>query len=874
MSWKKYDANANGHLCFIFRLCYDHDMNRHDQEHLRREAGVQVHHPLHRLRAMPMLAGAMAILAGLISLSAWAFDFSSFFPAWVSMKSATAFSFILSGAALILSCPPAGRKHRRPAVLLALLVGLIAGLALAEYLFSWPPALCRWLTSDQPDAVCMAPDAAFCFILLAAGVIIVDTRKSMDRFWAVASLGFLVAAGGLTALFSHLSQATSTFGFWGLTTMMAIPAAVLFVLLGLAIIICAWPDDLTFRSITGRYTLKFALWGGMVLISLCWGLFQQNDAMLEQATVAARANINKDISFRKWATSHGGVYVKPTASTPPNPYLKVPERDVVTTTGVALTLMNPAYMLREMQSNFGDEYGTKSQITSLKPINPNNAPDPWQVKALTAFEHGRKELTEITRLDNRPYMRMMLPLFVEEGCLKCHAQQGYKLGDIRGGVSTAINMTPFLDRSLAAGATITLSHAGIWLIGVTALFLFYRREYFLDEKNRETEEEKQLLEGKLRQAQKMEAIGTLAGGIAHDFNNILSVIFGYNELAMLENDPVKRKNHLKELQKGAIRARDLVAQILAFSRKAEQQKQPLQISLIVKETLKMLRASIPATIEIKQDIAANGLVLADPTQIHQVIMNLCTNAYQAMRETGGTLAVSLKEVAIGKDDYGYANLVPGRYLKLAVSDTGPGIPPELLEKIFEPYFTTKKAGEGTGLGLAVVHGIVKSHHGHITVYSEFGKGANFHVYLPLTEAAPFEQIPRQAEPGAVGHGESIMLVDDEVQIREVVTRMLTGSGYRVTAFADGPAALAEFRKNPDGFDLLITDMTMPQMTGADLAREIMAASPGTPVILCTGQSELINREQALAMGINDYLSKPVPRDVLLAAVGKALAGPG
>ncbi|MHB1014327.1 MAG: two-component system sensor histidine kinase NtrB, partial [Desulfurivibrionaceae bacterium] len=231
-------------------------------------------------------------------------------------------------------------------------------------------------------------------------------------------------------------------------------------------------------------------------------------------------------------------------------------------------------------------------------------------------------------------------------------------------------------------------------------------------------EEKLKLESQLRQAQKMEAIGTLAGGIAHDFNNILSIIFGYNELAMEEKDPEKRRHHLQELEKGAERARELIKQILAFSRKAEQQQQPLQVSLIIKEALKMLRASIPTSIEIRQDIASNGLVLADPTQIHQVIMNLCTNAYHAMRETGGTLAVSLTEIAIHAGEYGYADLAPGNYLRLEVSDTGCGIEPKMLEKIFEPYFTTKKPGEGTGLGLAVVHGIVKSHHGHITVYSE------------------------------------------------------------------------------------------------------------------------------------------------------------
>jgi len=384
------------------------------------------------------------------------------------------------------------------------------------------------------------------------------------------------------------------------------------------------------------------------------------------------------------------------------------------------------------------------------------------------------------------------------------------------------------------------------------------------------EEEKLKLESQLRQAQKMEAIGTLAGGIAHDFNNILSIIFGYNGLAMAEKNPEKRRHYLEELQKGAERARGLVTQILAFSRKAEQQKHPLQVSLIIKETLKMLRASIPATIDIRQDITSTAMVLADPTQIHQVIMNLCTNAYHAMRETGGTLAVSLKEVKIGAEEYGYADLAPGNYLKLEVSDTGCGIDPKIQEKIFEPYFTTKKPGEGTGLGLAMVHGIVKSHHGHITVYSETGKGTSFHVYLPLTEEKVAELPAKENIADPAGKGERILFVDDEAQICAFADILFSGHGYQVTTFANGVQALEEFRNHPDQYDIVITDMTMPHMTGAELAQTILGMRPDIPVILCTGQSELINRKKALALGVCVYLNKPVLQHDFLSAVRKAL----
>ena len=385
------------------------------------------------------------------------------------------------------------------------------------------------------------------------------------------------------------------------------------------------------------------------------------------------------------------------------------------------------------------------------------------------------------------------------------------------------------------------------------------------------EEEQAELEARLLQSQKMEAIGTLAGGIAHDFNNILSVIFGYTELAMMEEDPRERGQDLEQIKLGAERAKELVKQILAFSRRqGEQERQPLQVSLIVKEALKMLRSSIPTTIEIRQEIAAPGTVLADPTQIHQIIMNLCTNAYHAMREKGGILAVVLGEMEIRDIDEGYGELPPGRYLKLEVSDTGSGIRPEILDKIFEPYFTTKKTGEGTGLGLAVVHGIVKSHHGYITVYSEAGRGTTFHVYLPLLEEPAAERPAQEEHAGCSGQGERILFVDDELQIREFALRLFSLYGYRVTTATNGVEALATFANHPEQFDLLITDMTMPYMTGAELAQKILGLRPELPIILCTGQSELVNREKALAMGICEYLNKPVVKHDFLSAIRKAL----
>ena len=380
------------------------------------------------------------------------------------------------------------------------------------------------------------------------------------------------------------------------------------------------------------------------------------------------------------------------------------------------------------------------------------------------------------------------------------------------------------------------------------------------------------LESELRQAQKMEAIGTLAGGIAHDFNNILSALMGYAELAQMraENNPKLTRN-LDEVIEAAERARDLVKQILTFSRKDSQEKKPLQVSAIAKEALKLLRSSIPSTIEIKQDFSSQGLVLADPTQIHQIFMNLCTNGYHAMRETGGILTVSLQEIDITGDDFiPGIDLSPGKYLQIEVTDTGQGMDAETQKRIFDPYFTTKKTQEGTGLGLAVVHGIILSHHGQIAVYSEEGKGTSFHVYLPLVEES--RQTKGEIDEQAViqGKNEHILFVDDEEKLVHVAEESFPVSGYQITAHTNPLIALENFKKQPDKYDIIITDMTMPGMTGIELADKIKKMRPDMPIILCTGYSELVSREEVLSTGIKKYLQKPVTMKTLVKIVGEIL----
>jgi PAS domain S-box-containing protein len=373
---------------------------------------------------------------------------------------------------------------------------------------------------------------------------------------------------------------------------------------------------------------------------------------------------------------------------------------------------------------------------------------------------------------------------------------------------------------------------------------------------KQAEQERLRLEDRLRQAQKMEAIGTLAGGIAHDFNNILAAIIGFAELAKIgAQSNVEITEAITEVLKASFRARDLVRQILTFSRQTETEFGPIRIKLIVKEALKLLRASLPSTIQVRQDLASEGLVLGDPTQIHQVVMNLCTNAYQAMQEMGGALEVSLSETLITASPSPDLKVLPqGTCLRLRVRDSGPGIDPAIIHRIFDPYFSTKEKGKGTGLGLAVVHGIVKSHRGAIQVSSRLGEGATFDVYFPMVQAtAAAAAAPEEA---MVGGRERILFVDDEPSIQFLGKQMLGSLGYEVTTCDTAIAALELFRSDPSAFDLVITDMTMPLLTGDRMAIEMMRLRPDLPVIICTGFNELLSKESVRQIGIRALLMKP------------------
>jgi signal transduction histidine kinase/ActR/RegA family two-component response regulator len=409
-------------------------------------------------------------------------------------------------------------------------------------------------------------------------------------------------------------------------------------------------------------------------------------------------------------------------------------------------------------------------------------------------------------------------------------------------------------------------------------------EALLDEIRERTRIEKrqQEMERELRQIQKMQAIGTLAGGIAHDFNNILSAIVGYAELARMQTSSIHYPpgttvtNHLNGILKSAGRAKDLVRRILSFSSHHEGDLQPVDLSSLLVDTISMLRAMIPTTITIdhKFDIT-ESIILANATQLQQVFMNLGTNAYHAMRRNGGQLTFRLQETYIHPSDIQFArlNLLPGKYLKVNVKDTGCGMDRKTADRVFDPYFTTKKDEGGTGLGLAVVHGIVTGHQGHISVSSQVMKGTTFHLYFPkIQESIELSEKDSDTDQQK-GGSEKILVVDDEKDLAEVVRLILENLGYQVTATTSAIEAAKIFTASPHNFDLVITDMNMPEMNGADLIKKIRDVRDDIPLIVCTGFSELINEKLIKELGRARLLMKPVIIDNLNLAIRELMKEP-
>ncbi|AMV73422.1 hypothetical protein JCM30471_18370 [Desulfuromonas carbonis] len=854
----------------------------------------------------------------------------------------------------------------------------------------------------------------------------------------------------------------------------------------------------------GRRCLLF----GLVFSLLCagflaWSIHIEKANTLDHARLEALATFNKDQSFRFWATGHGGVYVPVTEETPPNPYLShLPHRDIDLPDGRRLTLMNPAYIMRQAMSQYQELYGVRGHLTSLDPLNPINAPDPWERQALAAFANGATEVTRVSEIEGQPFLRLMKPMITQQGCLKCHARQGYRVGDIRGGLSVSIPLAPYLAIEREGLTSFSLSFGLIWLLGMALLGGFWlrgrrqvqewaqaaEREKFLaaiirasndaifaidlnqtilswnpgaekiygykaaevlgqpvslllppasgDEyaaliarieagevidnyiaerrhkegrpiwvaltlsplpdlagalsgisitsrditasraaemelrklstainqspvailitdaqgriefvnprfseitgysaaeargqtprllKSGRTPErdyqrlwetitagqvwqgeflnrakdgtlfwdattiapvkdaqgaithyiaikeeitERKDLERQLQQAQKLEAVGQLAGGVAHDFNNILTAIIGYASLLEMKLEAKHPLRHnASQILAAANRAAELTQSLLAFSRKQVIDLEPIELNAAIRKIEGFLRRVISENIELRTILAPEPLVVrADRGQFEHLLMNLATNARDAM-PTGGVISIETRQATLDeafRHSHGFGE--PGAYALISFSDTGIGMDEETQRRIFQPFFTTKEVGKGTGLGLAMVYGTVKQHGGYLNVYSEPGAGTTFNIYLPCTSEEPLAPAHEVLEATLPGGSETILVADDDTLLRSLATEVLTQFGYRVLAATDGEEALELFRSHRQEIDLAILDVVMPKLNGKAVRDEMLRLVPDLRVLFISGYTADIIHRHGVVDPELDFIQKPMrPHDLL------------
>jgi len=604
-----------------------------------------------------------------------------------------------------------------------------------------------------------------------------------------------------------------------------------------------------------RYALLAGIvWTFLIAGSLVWNIQEGKQQTQALVAIAARSHFNKDQAFRYWATRHGGVYVPIDERTPPNPYLEhVPLRDIETS-GRSLTLMNPAYMLRQVMEEYEALYGIKGHITSLNPLRPENAPDAWERSALTRFEQGVEEAVEFTEIKGEEYFRLMRPMVTEKGCLKCHGHQGYKEGDIRGGVSVSVPMSTYL--ALERGVTHSLVgwHGVIWLLGLGALGLVVKRnkrlvlrrlqaEEALRESHAHLEEqvkqrtldlqeandglrteilERKRLEQELVRTQRLGALSEMAAGFCHNFNNILVSVLGGAQLLKRNTDNPQTLREVEEILTGGNRARDLVQQ-LSQSVRGEPESALYAVSLneAVHQAVQTTRShwkdqseAQGITIEVATELEDLPSIGGTQSELNDILLNLLFNAVDAMPE-GGTITFRTQSV----EDQ----------VQLTVTDTGKGMDEETRRKVFEPFFTTKM-DIGKGLGLTTVYGIITRWRGSIDVESTPGQGTTFTLRFPMWMEPEVQEEEKIVEvrQGRIG---KVLIVDDDEGICALLSRFL-GEKHEVDTVADGRKALERFA--PGKYDVVLIDMGMPGMSGDQLLKQIKDIDPQVATVLITG----------------------------------------
>jgi len=765
------------------------------------------------------------------------------------------------------------------------------------------------------------------------------------------------------------------------------------------------PEDTRVHStrLTTYFWLLTVIWTIVVIGLLVLDFLQIKQVQRETAETEARSNFNKDQAFRLWASKHGGVYVPINSRTPSNPFLShIPERDITTESGKALTLMSPAHMLRQTQEVYEDLFGISGHITSLKHYRPETAPDEWEKAALAAFERGDKEILEFTEIQGTPYLRLMRPMITKKSCLKCHAKQGYKVGDVRGGVSVAVPMSFYLTNQRKMFMTHAFGLGLVWLLGIAGIgmaarglrnrirerdraeaelqkahdTLEVRVEERTAELKNEIEEHKQAelrlkeseekyrsmmesmndpayicspdfhveymnpamvnrtgrdatgepcykainefdekcpwcvldkvqedescvteitspkdnriysvshspihhvdgsiskltvyrditriknMEQQLSQAQKIEAIATLAGGMAHNFNNALTPIMGNVDLLQMQHgEDEKTMKCLKDMKTSGLRMARLTSQLLAYAKGGKYNPQALSLSDFVNATLPLTRANLDPAVRVETDLPLDIMsVRADETQMQMVLSAIVANSNEAM-EGPGRIRISTKNMDLDQEAIkDYPDLKPGPYVCLSVEDDGKGMDEETRNRIFDPFFTTHFMGRG--LGMASVYGIIKNYDGTIIVESEeMGKGTTIRIYLPAIEAK--EEIKKEEVPGpavelAMGEG-TILVIEDEESVMMIIRQILERLDYQILEAETGKKAI-ELAETFDGqIDLALLDIKLPDMTGDKVYPLIMAARPNLKVIVCSGYDIEGLPQGILDAGAEGFIKKP------------------
>jgi signal transduction histidine kinase/CheY-like chemotaxis protein len=646
-------------------------------------------------------------------------------------------------------------------------------------------------------------------------------------------------------------------------------------------------------------------WTGAIALSFYLTRDREHQNTRELATRTARINLDKDLALRLWATAHGGVYVPVTEETPPSQYLAhIPERDIQTPSGIKLTLMNPAYIMRQVLTDYGRMFGIHGHLTSLHVLRPENRPDEWESKALQAFKNGVEEVFEMTDNNSETSLRLMRPLFVEKQCLKCHGHQHYKVGDVRGGVSMSVPLAPFVNLRNTDIEHSGLQHLGTYLVGllaILAILLIARRgiririaneqaildlnlELELEVEHRtrqllESEAEKRDLQMKTMQAEKLESLGRLAGGISHDFNNMLTSIVGYTEMAASSLEPgAGPHSDLKEVLKTAREGSLLTGRLLEMASRQITQPVHLELCQALPEPVEFLHRMLGRNIKIITDIEeATWTIRFDPKQLERIMFHLAFNARDAMPDGGEFRITGRNETITDLKCLLCSEHLSGDFVCIEVSDTGEGIPQSIMDQIFEPFYSTKTDSASSGLGLSTVRGFVNQHNGHIFVESESGKGTTLTIRLPRIQkddnTTNQDNLESSKSPPALTAAtgtETILLVEDSNPLRRLARRILESAGYNVLEAIDGDEGITVSNTFTGTINLLLTDVMMPGLKGPEVYREISASRNNIAVLFMSGYTADAMAEQGILEDGVTLISKPFSRDELLQKVREVL----